>query len=229
MTEDPTPKDESVISGETADVALSATEESPVVAKDWREAAQNIGALEAGDVITGFQKIDDLDLFANNVGRFLKGHDPDLNPPTEGLTSRGRWSYYGWHASARRPSDVIAPKTGQLKNIKLVMLDDQWVDHTDGILTPDLIKSFVIASDLYVTGVGIRGKVLKKCTISLSGSGSSYGGGDTTARYKNLPGHNAEVAAEALLGESQHRSDEVIRNGLRHVFSAGLPGHGKRR
>lgn len=194
---------------------------------DWREASADISSLRGGEVITGFNSPTELDIFTTNVGYWIATREGMrvpyyLTPPPIVLTSSGRKQYIGWHKNCRMPSEVITPKLGQLRGITATMLPDGWVGEQRGTANTERpAKGFVIGANLYSTGKGIVGRVAELCLV---GNLSTV----ITASYKKLPVHDADSAAEALFQESSDSAVSVVRNGLRRVYSAGLPGLGQR-
>lgn len=206
-----------------------APESSESKALRWEEALQRLAQLQSGDIVSGFQDGQELDLFALQVGLRLK--DPTKTTPAwllekyaePVLNNRGDRGYYGWYGNSRVPSRALLPKksfAGKLKNYETLILDDFLP--SDEEVVP--IKHLAIFAELHSTGRGKIGICAKNMALSLPVSA----GGHVSASYKDLPIHNAEEAVEALALEVQLTNRAVVLNGLRKVLFGGLPELGKR-
>jgi hypothetical protein len=195
---------------------------------DWREAIQDISALTPGNVVNGFNNLEEVDILTDNVGRWVRGQAlPIFVLPAQYLTSRGRWIYEGWSAGARPPSQILKPRfAGQLRDIRLLVLDSNQRSKT--ISFPGL--DVAITADLYSTGRGVLEKAFVYCGIGARAlrSGNTRYPGPTTVYYGKLPLHSMDAISAALLGESTRTATEVARDSLWRVILMGSPGSGRR-
>ena len=94
---------------------------------------------------------------------------------------------------------------------------------------PPKVISYGFFADMHSSGLGVRGRVAKLVRAGSSRSTSSYYTLQPTLNYANLPTNTAEKAAKELQAKSIATSQEVVIAGLKRMYPAGLPGHGKRR
>ncbi|HSX44321.1 MAG TPA: hypothetical protein VLE69_03435 [Candidatus Saccharimonadales bacterium] len=208
-------------------------EEKQVHIHDWHEAVADISGLRAGDVISGFGDMLEMDIFATAVGDWLASpvsrhyFDPKKD---FSLANNGDRVYDGWRDRTRPPSVALKPPKfhGKLVNGIVVMLEDgSEVQRGAGAQT-----DMIISADMHSTGRGIIGKSVKLMTLSRPAvpgypPDSRYGK-PISASYKKMPTDSAEKATLWLQREASTSSFLAIQKSLGKTILAGLPELGKR-
>jgi len=220
---------------------------------DWKDAVRHVGEVQPGTIITGLENSTDLDLFAYNMGSWLRDHNnkiwlnaqedldpllrqgylqyvsrgyyPIFEPPRTHLTSKGGVVYQEWHRGTHLPSKQLQPKRGQLKNITALWLDDG--QESEG--PKFLIKRFVAHADLHIPGIGIRGKAAQLMRIGTMIPGEGNLATKIIATYRKLPEDDVDAAVQELISESSALTEALLRDGLTRMRSGGLSGLGKRK
>lgn len=228
MTEIPTPID----SGDFVPPASHGTEMVPPTEVRWEEAIARLGDLEPGTVVTGFASEVGVDLFADNVGRFLRHQDagrfrPRLTLPPESYSLHGQAGYDGWRKGTNKPSEVLRPKglfLGKFDNVRVVVLGE-------GEPEGDMRRyGFVAGADMMVTGRGNQGAVAIECNVGSKLIDPKFAFPPPIAvRYKPVRGKSPEEMFDAVADASRERARDVVVRGLRTAFPAGLPTLGRRR
>lgn len=196
----------------------------------WREAIKNTRTLRPGQVVEGFEDMDEVDIFADNLGRHLqsyrRNHNPDKPLETYLVGSTGKRVINGWLTGSHPPSDAIRPKNflGTFKNPRVVMLRDGESNH--GLPT----KNFIVFAEMHSSGVGFRGEVAKQCQIGTTVYRNSTppAPGLVMAKYSAVKGKTPEAIADKIVSDSSETARKIMVNGLKHVLHGGLPGHGKK-
>lgn len=192
---------------------------------DWHEAAQAPYGLNAGDVVTGFSNLLDVDVLAHNIGRALHHpnyHGHQMECPTHKAHST---DYVGWLRS-HPPSVAIPPKyfLGTFSDIGILMLDDEIVNAHRISVFPK--RGFIISAAMRVSGKGIQGRLATECIIG-TGVGRNSSGEKhpwlITATYKELRGQSADEITRMILEESYISAHIVTIRGLSRVLQGGLP------
>ena len=221
---EPAPPPDSTISNET------------VPSIGWHKAIEAIDTLSTGTVIDGFEELEDVDIFATNLGLHLTTRppigsgwrQPVYTLPETHLTTKGRKRYEGWLDRSQAPSQVMAPKNffGKFKNARAIMLEDTLPYYDDR-----LAKNFVLFAEMHSTGVGLRGHVAKHCQIGMMVNQQRRQAVPVgiTASYRNLGKLSPEDIAETIIEDSSDIARRILVSGLKRAFSAGLPGTGKQR
>lgn len=202
---------------------------------DLNTSEQSLETLRAGDIVTNFHDVKDLDLFFVRMANFI-GEKPHViyehkwrtEEPKPRLTNAGDKNYLGWHTPSTLPSNKMLPKNfyGKIINITVLFVEDfnHQKSHMDGL-------NLVITADMVSTGRGKVGAISKLCNLRTvypgTGHGNPYLKGCGSATYTNLPNDNAWAAAEFINKEAGLVAHNVVIAGLQYMISAGLPGSGK--
>ena len=195
---------------------------------DWKDVAPRVEDLKAGDIVSGFSNLSELDIFVTHVGDYLckRPYREDFDPSKHfNLDSKGGHTYLGWQAKRKPPSEIMKPPRffGKVKNIMALMLEDVSQDLSGYQIRGVRLGLF---AEMESRGRGLIGRIAKESRVGIiSFDVNQY----ITTSYKNLLSNNAEAAAEQLNLEAAQTATKVIMYGLRRIYSGGLPGLGKRR
>lgn len=211
--------------------------------RTWDELRTNTSLFEpgepflvAGDLISGFKSPVEVDGFTDMlmqvISQYRQYYKP-FDPAQAGLDRNGHKTYQGWRDGTKRLEEVVKPKNfyGKIVNISALMLDDAmaslppagWSDRTT--LTE---VRYAVFGSLHSTNLSVTGSVAKLVKVRNSVGSNGYSSIKTVS-YKNLPADNADETAERLRTESIEIANALITDGLRRVFSAGLPTLGEKR
>lgn len=192
---------------------------------DWHEAAQAPYDLKAGNIVTGFQNLLEVDVLAHNIGLALKHPDDrwhQMEYPTHKVCST---EYVGWLRS-QPPSTAIPPKhfLGKFSDIDVLILDDEIVNAHRTSVFPK--RGFIVSAAMRVSGKGIQGRLATACIIG-TGVGRNSSGEKypwlITATYKKLRGQSADEITRMILEDSNISARIVTIRGLGRVLQGGLP------
>jgi hypothetical protein len=200
------------------------SEKVPIV---WREVASSdtgLKSLRQGDIVTGFDSLEEIDIFADLIGHALRGEQWNSTelvlPRTHINDHTGKHYYAGWRASAQPPSLVMRPKsfTGQIVNPKVVMMNNELIDEFKKRVELGLY------AEKFARGLGIIGCVSKVCIISVAANGWKL----INAGYRYTPNR----APDSPIGTIDLGSTSVIRElglrGLQRVYSGGSSDSNRR-
>lgn len=205
------------------------------VASEARKLRSGEKLLSAGSLVVGFENLLQVDALTDicmsvTADRCRRGWI-GFNPDNFTLSTKGHHTYMGWKDGLRHADEVMKPKRffGTLINIEALLFDDITALETKGnseLSTNSL--SYGIFANMHSTGQGVIGRVAKLVQVKsyLSANGYSL---VPSVSYSDLPTNTAEKAAMELQAKSIRTNHEVIARGLRLVYPAGLPGHGKKR
>jgi hypothetical protein len=187
----------------------------------WRDAALHVGALKARDIITGFEGLEELDIFAANVGYWLVDKSPDLHPPKRKLITNGRKVIVGWYRQPNAPSEEMKPRHGRkLEDISVVMEEDE--RSSVELAVERVRKKFLIIGHV-IGGKGIEVNVAKECTM---GTYTRLGKetGLVTVSYKNIPSLGLAAMENKLRGTDAATKEDAV-----HILYVGIPGSRSKR
>ena len=187
----------------------------------------DIGEIEGmrfnpGDMITGFKELSELDSFEQKIGSLIRG--------SYGLGYRGGRT--GPVLSEVRPKNFH----GRLINPRILIMDPDEAgvaaaaDKTLAMKYAGQAFRFTALVDLHSTGRGVIGTVARLVTMyGTENPNDPTAGRQMKIAVKNMGKPKAmDYLIEDLVEESGENYHNRMSYALRHTFSGGLPGQGKR-
>ncbi len=199
--------------------------EAPVI--PWKNAVRSFGALAVGDIIGGFEKPPELDLFVTALCGWMGDRVfVGVHPAPEAnyrVVRSGRSLLPGWPATGRMPSQVMLPakQPGTLINIQVLPLEEPAAAKGLAERFEPTSIGLALLADYFINGKGVIGKTAQLATVGTD----KYG--KITAAYNKMPADTIGSAVELLAEETRQARALVVR-AMRGALRAGLPGQGKR-
>ena len=192
---------------------------------NWHAAAQAPYDLKAGDIVTGFQSLLEVDVLAHNIGLKLRNPDYHWHQMEYPVRKADATKYVSW-LNSRAPSIAIPPKRflGTFSDIGVLMLDDEIVNAHRTSVFPK--RGFIVSAAMHVTGKGIQGRLATECIIGTGVARNRRGEQHPwliTAIYKELRGRSADEITRMILEESNVSAHILTIRGLSRVLQGGLP------